>query len=47
MFKYEEGEFIKDMIQRFTTITNNLMLLGRTSNNVDLVHKILRSLIEE
>ena len=39
MFKMEEGESIKDFMQRFITITNHLMLLGRTFDNADLVHK--------
>ena len=47
MFKMEEGESIKDLIQRFTTITNRLILLGRTFDNANLVHKVLRSLINE
>ena len=47
MFKMEEGESIKDLIQRFTTITNHLMLFGRSFNNANLVHKLLRSLIKE
>ena len=47
MFKMEEGETIKDFVQRFTTITSQLMLLGRTFNNVNLFHKVLRSLGKE
>ena len=43
----EEQDSIKDFVQRFTAITNQLMLLGRTFDNVDLVHKGLRSLTEE
>ena len=43
----EEEESIKDLIQRFTTITNHLMTLGNTFDNVDLVHRILRSMIKE
>ena len=42
--KNEEGESIKDLLQRFTTLTNQLMLLGRTFDYADLVHKILKSL---
>ena len=40
----EEGELIKDFNKRFTVITNQLMLFGRSFDNVDLVHKMLRSL---
>ena len=47
MFKMEEEKFIKDLIERFTTITNHLILLGRTFDKVDLVHKILKSLTKE
>ena len=47
MFKMEKEEFIKDLIKRFTIVTGHLMLLGRTFDNVDLVHKILRSLTKE
>ena len=47
MFKMEEGESIKDLIQRFIAITNHLMFLGRTFNNANLVYKILRYLTKE
>ena len=47
MFKMDERESIKDFVQRFTVITNQLMLLSRTFDNTHLVHKALRSLIEE
>ena len=47
MFKMEEGESIKDFMLRFIAITNQLMLLSRTFDNVDLVHKVLRSLTKE
>ena len=47
MFKMEERESIKDFVQRFTTITNQLMLLSRIFDDADLVPKVLRSLIEE
>ena len=43
----EEGESIMDLIQRITTITNHLMMLRRTLNNVNLVNKILKSLTKE
>ena len=43
----EESESIKDLIQKFIIIANQLMLLGRTFDNADLAHKILRSLIKE
>ena len=46
MFKMKGGESIK-FIQRFKAITNQLMLLGRSFDNADLVHKILRSLVKE
>ena len=42
-----EGESIKDVIQRFIIIANNLMLLGRSLDNANLVHKLLTSLIEK
>ena len=44
MFKIEEGESIKDFVQRFTTLTNQSMLLSGTFDNADLVNKVLRSL---
>ena len=44
MFKMEEIESIKDFIQRFVAIINQLMLFGKSFDNVDLVHKFLRSL---
>ena len=47
MFKMEEGKSIQDFIQRLIVITNHLILLGRTFDNANLVHKILKSLIEE
>ena len=47
MFKMEKGESIKDFVQRFTTLINQLMLLGRTFDNANLVHKVLRSLTED
>ena len=47
MFKMEERQLIKDFMQRFTTLTNQIMLLGRTFDNVDLVYKVLRSLTKE
>ena len=47
MFKMEERESIKDFMQRFTTINNQLMLFVRTFNNANLVHKVLRSLTKE
>ena len=46
MFKVEEGESIKDFVQRFTTLTNQT-LLGRTFDNADSVYKVLRSLTKE
>ena len=47
MFKMEEGELIKDFMQRSTTITNQLMFLTRSFDNANLVHKVLRSLTKE
>ena len=47
VFKMEEGESIKDFVQRFTALTNQLMLLGKTFDNVDLVDKVLRSLMKD
>ena len=47
MFKMEERELIKDFVQRFIALINQLMLLGRTFNNADLVYKVLRSLTKE
>ena len=43
----EEDESIKDFVKRFTTLTNQLMLLGRTFDNAYLVHKVLRTLTED
>ena len=43
----EERESIKNFVQIFILITNQLILLGKTFDNVNLVHKVLRSLIEE
>ena len=43
----EEGNSIKDFIQRFINMENLLMLLRRTFDNANLAHKILKSLIEE
>ena len=47
MFKMAEEELMKDLVYRFIVITNQLMLLGKTFDNANLVHKVLRSLIEE
>ena len=47
MFKMEEGESIKDFVQRFIALTNQLMLLGRTFDNANLVHMVLKSLIKD
>ena len=43
----KEGKSIKDFIQRFIAITNQLMLFGKQFDNADLVHKVLRSLTKE
>ena len=45
--KVEEGESIKDFVQIFTAITNQLMFLGRKFDKANFVHKVLRSLTEE
>ena len=42
-----DGESIKDMAQKFTIIMNHLRILERKFENVNLVHKILRSLTIE
>ena len=42
-----DGESIKDMVQRFTTIINHLSFLGRKFDNANLVHKVLCSLTIE
>ena len=47
LFKMKDGESIKDMVQRFTAIVNHLGILGRKFENVDLVHKVLKSLTIE
>ena len=47
MFKMDGGKSIKDLIQHFAIITNHLMLIGRTFDNANLVHKVLRSLTKE
>ena len=47
LFKMNDGESIKDMVQRFTAIINHLSILGRKFDNADLVHKVLRSLTIE
>ena len=47
MFKMEERKSIKDFVQRFTAITNQLIFLGRAFDNVVLVHKVLRSLTKK
>ena len=43
----DERELIKDFVQRFTSSTNQLMLLGRSFDNANLVHKMLKSLTKE
>ena len=43
----EEGKSIKNFMQRFTTITNQLILVGRTFDNANLVHQVIRLLTEE
>ena len=43
----EEGKSIEDFMQRFTALTNQLMLLGRTFNNADLVHNLLKSMTKD
>ena len=47
LFKMNDGESIKDMVQRFTAIVNHLNILGKKFDNADLVHKVLRSLTIE
>ena len=42
-----DGESIKDMVQRFIVIVNHLSILGRKFDNADLVHKVLHSLTIE
>ena len=43
----DKGDSIEDFVQRFTTLTNQFMLVNRTFGYEDLVHKVLRSLIED
>ena len=47
VFKMQERESIKDFVQRFILITNQLIPISRTFDNANIVHKVLRSLIEE
>ena len=47
MFRMKERDSIEDFIQKFTIIANYLLLLGRTFDNADLMHKNFRSLIKE
>ena len=47
MFKIEGENSIKDIMLRFITIINQLMLLSRSFDNIDLVYKVLRSLTKE
>ena len=42
-----DGESIKDTVQRFTILVNHLSILGRKFDNVDFVHKVLSSLTIE
>ena len=42
----EEGESIRDL-QGFPTIVNHLVLLGRSFDNIDMVHKLLMPLMNE
>ena len=45
MFKMESYEYIFNIFSRFTNIINDLTLLGKSYANVDLVRKILWSLL--
>ena len=47
LFKMNDGESIKDMVQRFSIIVNHLSILGRKIDNSDLVHRVLCSLTFE
>ena len=47
MFKMEDRKSIKGLVQRFTSIVNHLMLLRRSFDNLDLVHKLSRSVTKE
>ena len=47
MLKMEKRESIKDFVQRFTILTNHLILLGKTFDNADLIHKVLRLLTKD
>ena len=47
MFKLEDGESFQDFVHRFIAITNQLMLLSKSFDNVDLVHNVFRSLAKE
>ena len=41
LFKIKDGESIKDMVLRFTTIVNQVGILGRNFDNTTLIHKDL------
>src|SRR3954464_10344951 len=47
LFTMNEGESIKDMYTKFTDITNSLISLGKTYEQVELVRKILLALTSE
>ena len=44
IFRMQLSETIGDMYTRFTDVVNNLIVLGKSFSNFDLVSKILRSL---
>ena len=44
LLKINDGESIKDIVQRFITIINHLSIIDRKFKNVDLIHKVFHSL---
>ena len=41
LFKMNDGDSIKEMVQRFMANVNHLNILDRKFENEDLVHKVL------